>query len=392
MITCVYSSRIMFISRTPRRTRGRARWLRLAYPLLSGCCRGRSWPSTWQRCQDGASEAGYNGVHSLWRCLPRPEAERGRADVRPAARTRRCPYDPSRGRRALCPRPLRDAGKRTLRGVSRVRELRPCRGCSGSPRHGRSSRTRETPRRVRLPASLRGRGHNALRPREGSYGHRLVLAAGRTSARPRSASGRGRHRHKEWTPLYPASDAPSWHRCHVEGQLLPLQHRERSGHASRSHRARPRVLRGVREMNMMRELYTQVIMDHYQRPRNRGELENARLEAHLLNPLCGDEITVYATFIEGSVADVKFSGQGCSISQASASMMTERLMGKSREAAKAQISHFKSMMVGDREFPEQDDLAVLKGVIQYPSRIKCATLAWTAFQQGLEEVAKGDGS
>jgi nitrogen fixation NifU-like protein len=92
------------------------------------------------------------------------------------------------------------------------------------------------------------------------------------------------------------------------------------------------------------------------------------------------------------VADVKFSGQGCSISQASASMMTERLMGKSREAAKAQISHFKSMMVGDREFPEQDDLAALKGVIQYPSRIKCATLAWTAFQQGLEEVAKGDGS
>jgi nitrogen fixation NifU-like protein len=72
--------------------------------------------------------------------------------------------------------------------------------------------------------------------------------------------------------------------------------------------------------------------------------------------------------------------------------MTERLMGKSREAAKAEIAHFKSMMVGDREFPEQDDLAALKGVIQYPSRIKCATLAWTAFQQGLEEVAKGDGS
>jgi nitrogen fixation NifU-like protein len=145
-------------------------------------------------------------------------------------------------------------------------------------------------------------------------------------------------------------------------------------------------------MNIMRELYTQVIMDHYQRPRNRGELENARLEAHLLNPLCGDEITVYAIFNDDRVADVKFSGQGCSISQASASMMTERLVGKSREAAKAEIAHFKSMMVGDRAFPEQDDLAALKGVIQYPSRIKCATLAWTAFQQGLEEVDKGDGS
>ena len=102
-------------------------------------------------------------------------------------------------------------------------------------------------------------------------------------------------------------------------------------------------------MNLMRELYTQVIMDHYQRPRNRGELENARLEAHLLNPLCGDEITVYAIFNDDRVADVKFSGQGCSISQASASMMTERLMGKSCEAAKAEIAHFKSMMVG--EFP-----------------------------------------
>ena len=65
---------------------------------------------------------------------------------------------------------------------------------------------------------------------------------------------------------------------------------------------------------------------------------------------------------------------------------------KSREAAKAEIAHFKSMMVGDREFPEQEDLAALKGVIQYPFRIKCATLAWTAFQQGLEEVDKGEGS
>ena len=135
---------------------------------------------------------------------------------------------------------------------------------------------------------------------------------------------------------------------------------------------------------MMRELYTQVIMDHYQRPRNRGEIEGADLEEHLLNPLCGDEVTVYANFQDGKVADVKFGGRGCSISQASASMMTERLMGKSREEAEKEIQGFKAMMVGEREFPEMDDLAALKGVIQYPSRIKCATLAWTAFQQGLE--------
>jgi nitrogen fixation protein NifU and related proteins len=136
---------------------------------------------------------------------------------------------------------------------------------------------------------------------------------------------------------------------------------------------------------MMRELYTQVIMDHYQRPRNRGQIEGADLEEHLLNPLCGDEVTVYANFQDGKVADVKFGGRGCSISQASASMMTERLMGKSREEAEKEIQGFKAMMVGEREFPEMDDLAALKGVIQYPSRIKCATLAWTAFQQGLEE-------
>ena len=133
----------------------------------------------------------------------------------------------------------------------------------------------------------------------------------------------------------------------------------------------------------MRELYTQVIMDHYQHPRNRGELKDADLKGHLFNPLCGDEVTVYAAFDGGRVADVKFDGRGCSISQASASMMTERLMGKSREEVEAEISRFKAMMVGEEEFPEVDDLAALKGVIQYPSRIKCATLAWTAFQHGL---------
>ncbi len=135
---------------------------------------------------------------------------------------------------------------------------------------------------------------------------------------------------------------------------------------------------------MMRELYTQVIMDHYQHPRNRGELEDANLTEHLLNPLCGDEVTVYAILDGDKVVAVKFEGRGCSISQASASMMTERLVGKSREEAEAEIARFKAMMVGEREFPEMDDLAALKGVIQYPSRIKCATLAWSAFQRGLE--------
>lgn len=136
---------------------------------------------------------------------------------------------------------------------------------------------------------------------------------------------------------------------------------------------------------MMRELYTQVIMDHYKRPRNRGEVSDADIREHMLNPLCGDEITVYAKLNEDRVSAIGFEGRGCSISQASASMMTERLLGKSREEAEAQIGNFKAMMVGEEEFPEMDDLAALKGVIQYPSRIKCATLAWTAFQNGLRK-------
>jgi nitrogen fixation NifU-like protein len=136
---------------------------------------------------------------------------------------------------------------------------------------------------------------------------------------------------------------------------------------------------------MMRELYTQVIMDHSQRPRNYGELEGADLREHLLNPLCGDEITVYAKFEDGRVAEAKFTGRGCSISQASASMMTERLAGKSREEAEAEIAWFKRAMVGEEQFSETDELAALKGVIKYPSRVKCATLAWTAFKQGMDK-------
>ena len=135
----------------------------------------------------------------------------------------------------------------------------------------------------------------------------------------------------------------------------------------------------------MQELYREILLDYSQRPRNRGELNNADIEEYILNPLCGDEVTVYAVFDGDEVTDVKFVGRGCSISQASASMMTERLVGKSREEAVAEVKSFKSMMTGDEEFPEDDELAALKGVIRYPSRIRCATLAWTAFEKGLAE-------
>ena len=138
----------------------------------------------------------------------------------------------------------------------------------------------------------------------------------------------------------------------------------------------------------MDDLYREQILEHYKQPRNwtppHPEMENPDLEFEDFNPLCGDEVTVYARFDGDKVAEVKFTGQGCSISQASASMMAERLVGKNREDVHKEVASFKSMMVGEQEFPEMDDLAALKGVIQYPSRIKCATLAWTAFRQGLE--------
>lgn len=139
-------------------------------------------------------------------------------------------------------------------------------------------------------------------------------------------------------------------------------------------------------MSGLRELYTQVIMDHYQRPRNWGEIEDADLENHLTNPLCGDEVTVYASFEDGRATDVRFTGRGCSISLASASMMTERLTGKSREEVEGEIDLFSARMRGKEEFPEMEEMAALKGVIKYPSRIKCATLAWSAFREGLEDT------
>ena len=133
----------------------------------------------------------------------------------------------------------------------------------------------------------------------------------------------------------------------------------------------------------MQSFYKEIVLDHYQRPRNRGELENADLQEHLNNPLCGDQVTVYANLRNGKVEEVAFTGRGCSISQASASMMAERLEGKSNEAAEAEIEAFLEMMRTE-EKEELGELVALKGIIQTPNRIRCATLAWDAFRRGLE--------
>ena len=132
----------------------------------------------------------------------------------------------------------------------------------------------------------------------------------------------------------------------------------------------------------MQSFYKEIVLKHFQRPRNRGEIEDAHIQEHLNNPLCGDEVTVYANLRDGKVERLGFTGRGCSISQASASMLTEHLQGKSREETEVRIETFLEMMRTE-ENPELGELAALKGIVQAPNRIRCATLAWDALKRGL---------
>ncbi len=149
----------------------------------------------------------------------------------------------------------------------------------------------------------------------------------------------------------------------------------------------------------LEDLYREIILDHYRNPRNRGELPAPpaqRLEGY--NPLCGDEIVVYLLVEDDKVSDVKITGQGCSISQSSASMMSAAVKGKTLDESKALIRAFKGMMSihesrleGDGEPTPPDpevklgDLEALQGVVKFPVRIKCATLSWNTLAQGLDE-------
>ena len=142
------------------------------------------------------------------------------------------------------------------------------------------------------------------------------------------------------------------------------------------------------------DIYKEVILDHYKNPRNKRELPGAELQCHANNPLCGDEITVFAHVDDDSVAEVTFQGAGCSISQSSASMMTEAVTGSSVDDAKALAGEFRGMMAGDVE-PDEDsfgDLVALKGVVQYPIRIKCAVLAWDVLQEALDGAGSASGA
>jgi nitrogen fixation NifU-like protein len=140
----------------------------------------------------------------------------------------------------------------------------------------------------------------------------------------------------------------------------------------------------------LEELYQEVILDHSRRPRNFGELPDATVLVHGDNPSCGDEIHLAVKFsADGGVEDIKFSGHGCAISQASASLLTMKLKKKSRDEARSILSAFQSLVTGgDGEAPpELGDLRLLRGVQKFPQRVKCAMLSARAAEQALQQSA-----
>jgi nitrogen fixation protein NifU and related proteins len=142
------------------------------------------------------------------------------------------------------------------------------------------------------------------------------------------------------------------------------------------------------------DIYKEVILDHYKNPRNKRELAGATASCTRNNPLCGDEITVFVTERDGQLAEIAFTGQGCSISQSSASMMTEALTGRSVDDAETMIKEFRAMMAGEAE-PDEDEfgeLVALKGVVKYPIRVKCAVLAWDVLQEALQGGGEAAGT
>lgn len=171
----------------------------------------------------------------------------------------------------------------------------------------------------------------------------------------------------------------------------------------------------------LEDLYKEIILDHYRNPRNQGELPPPACKTEGFNPLCGDEIVVYANIVDGRIEDIKMGGQGCSISQSSASMMSQAVKGRSIDEARELTADFKAMMsipgkgddadveasaeeieaakvtassgdagavAGAAEKPDlsMGDLSALKGVVKFPVRIKCATLSWNTLLEALEQA------
>jgi nitrogen fixation NifU-like protein len=135
------------------------------------------------------------------------------------------------------------------------------------------------------------------------------------------------------------------------------------------------------------ELYKEVILDHYEHPRNYYVLANSTIHERGVNPLCGDEFELYIAFEGDVIKEASFQGKGCSISQASGSMMTELIQGKTKTEAFALIEKFKGMILEDKtpEYSDDEaDLAALNGVKKYPVRVKCAVLSWNTLDKALK--------
>jgi len=135
----------------------------------------------------------------------------------------------------------------------------------------------------------------------------------------------------------------------------------------------------------LRDLYQEIILEHSRKPKNTGMLEYATGEAQGNNPLCGDKVTVYVKLDGDRIADVRFDARGCAISVASASMMTEILKGLTTSEAESAFDRFQMQLTSKEtpELAEDDELAALMGVRDFPTRIKCATLPWHTFRAAL---------
>ncbi len=142
----------------------------------------------------------------------------------------------------------------------------------------------------------------------------------------------------------------------------------------------------------LRDLYQEMLLEHYRHPRNYGAPAEPRASAVGDNPLCGDHVRVFVDVADGRLRDVRFEGTGCAISTASASLMTEALKGKTVEEARRIFEGFHALLAGDAaaaaaKEPELEPLACLGGVRAYPMRVKCATLAWHTLRAALEDAA-----
>ncbi|SOE63642.1 Fe-S cluster assembly protein SufU [Burkholderia sp. D7] len=146
-------------------------------------------------------------------------------------------------------------------------------------------------------------------------------------------------------------------------------------------------------MSDLRDLYQEMIFDHYRRPRNRRALADANHRAEGNNPLCGDRLTLYLRIEDGVVKDASFEGEGCAIATASASLMTEILKGKTEEQIETLFSRFRDMVTGPSSdpgdtAPELGKLTVFAGVREFPMRVKCATLPWHTLHAALQDAGQ----